>query len=200
MAYSDFKSVEEIVNKFDLTVDETQNIFTAVQEAQASDTLTKTLKKGITLALTIRTEKARSEFIIAPILLDLYELSNNQISLFSGTEFNVDTEKGLNGICDFLISRSQEQLFIKAPVITIVEAKKDDVKDGLPQCISAMIAAQLFNERSQSGITTVYGVVTTGNLWQFLKLTDKTIFIDLEEYHVKDEVKKILWILVQMVK
>ena len=35
---------------------------------------------------------------------------NCSISVFSGEEFNVDVEAGLNGVCDFLISRSPEQL------------------------------------------------------------------------------------------
>lgn len=64
--------------------------------------------------------KARSELIVAPILVTLRKLLNNQISLFSGVELYVALERGLNGVFDFLISFSPQQLFIKAPVITLV--------------------------------------------------------------------------------
>ncbi|MFM8005054.1 MAG: hypothetical protein ACKO86_08930, partial [Dolichospermum sp.] len=91
-------------------------------------------------------EKARSEMIITPILLEVRRKANYQISLFSGTDFNVDIERGLNGYCDFVISRSKEQLTINAPVLIIVEAKNENIKGGLGQCAAAMLAAQLFNE------------------------------------------------------
>ena len=53
---------------------------------------------------------------------------NYQISFFSGKEFNINSEKGLNGFCDFLISRSPEQLLIKIPVVALVEAKNDNTE------------------------------------------------------------------------
>ncbi|MFM8004268.1 MAG: hypothetical protein ACKO86_04805, partial [Dolichospermum sp.] len=83
---------------------------------------------------------------------------NNEISLFSGVDFNVDNQQGLNGFCDFLISLSKEQLFIRAPVITLVESKNENLKLGLAQCIAEMLAAQLFNEQKQNAIKIVYGL------------------------------------------
>jgi hypothetical protein len=85
--------------------------------------------------------------IIIPILLEVKRRSKHQISLFSGIDFNVNFEKGLNGICDYIIRFSPEQLFIRAPVITLVEAKNENIKAGLGQCVAEMIAAQLFNQR-----------------------------------------------------
>ncbi|MGB3511065.1 MAG: hypothetical protein WBA93_17895 [Microcoleaceae cyanobacterium] len=87
--------------------------------------------------------------IVTPILVELRKQFKYQISIFSGKEFNVDVEKGLTGFCDFLISRSSEQLLIKAPVVALVEAKNDNIQTGLPQCIAEMIAAQLFNQQSK---------------------------------------------------
>ena len=51
-------------------------------------------------------------------------------------------------------------------MVAIVEAKRDSLKDGLGQCIATMVGAQLFNEHEQTGITIIYGMVTTGSLWQ----------------------------------
>ncbi|MDD1420387.1 hypothetical protein MEO40_14845 [Dolichospermum sp. ST_sed1] len=198
MAYSDFK-LSEIIQKFELTLNEVSGLFGDVPEEESSDLLTTILKENVDLAVSINTEKARSEMIISPILLEVRRKLNNEISLFSGIDFNVDNQQGLNGFCDFLISLSKEQLFIRAPVITLVESKNENLKSGLAQCIAEMLAAQLFNEQKQNAIKIIYGAVTIGTIWQFLKLEDKTISIDLTEYYIKD-VKKILGILISAIK
>lgn len=137
--------------------------------------------------------------IITPILLELRRKANYEISLFSGSDFNVDFEKGLSGYCDFLISRSKEQLTINAPVIIIVEAKNENIKGSLGQCVAAMLAAQLFNEQEGNKIKTIYGAVTTGDIWKFLRLEGIDIFIDLNNYYIK-ELNKILGILYQAIQ
>ena len=76
------------------------------------------------------------------MLLELRRIFDRKISFFSGIEFNIDKERGLNGFCDFLISCSPEQLFVKAPVIAIVEAKNENIMSGIGQCIAEMVAAQ----------------------------------------------------------
>ncbi|QYX31023.1 hypothetical protein [Sphaerospermopsis torques-reginae] len=198
MAYSDFK-LSEIIQKFELTLNEVSALFADTTEEEPSDLLTTILKENVDLAVSINTEKARSEMIISPILLEVRRKLNNQISLFSGVDFNVDNQQGLNGFCDFLISLSKEQLFVRAPVITLVETKNENLKSGLAQCIAEMIAAQLFNEKNENNIRTIYGAVTIGTIWQFLKLEDKLVSIDLSEYYIKD-VKKILGILISAIK
>ena len=198
MAYSDFK-LAQVIQYFGLTVIEASQIFADISEESESELLETILKENIDLAVAINTEKARSEMIISPILLEVRRKLNYKISLFSGIDFNVDNTRGLNGFCDFLISLSQEQLFIKAPVITLVETKNENLKSGLGQCIAEMVAAQLFNEMQGNEIKTIYGVITIGTIWQFLKLEGKTIFIDLSEYYIKD-IKKILGILTYAVR
>jgi hypothetical protein len=194
MAYSDFTSLNQLKKQFNLTLHEEIDLFSSVPEIKCSDFLAMTLKENIPLALAIDTEKARSEMIVAPILIELRKHFEYQISLFSGTSFNVDSEKGLKGICDFLISLSPEQLSIVAPVITIVEAKNDNVKSGLAQCIAEMVAAQLFNTEEKRDIDVIYGAVTTGSNWKFMTLTHQEVFIDLNEYYI-DNINKILGIL-----
>jgi hypothetical protein len=198
MAYSDF-TLSEIIQKFELTLNEVSGLFGDVLEEESSDLLTTILKENVDLAVSINTEKARSEMIISPILLEVRRKLNNEISLFSGIDFNVDNQQGLNGFCDFLISLSKEQLFVRAPVITLVESKNENLKSGLAQCIAEMLAAQLFNEQKQNAIKIIYGAVTIGTIWQFLKLEDKVVSLDLTEYYIKD-VKKILGILISAIK
>lgn len=195
MAYSDF-TLTKFKKDFNINIDEQTDLFFNIEPVQISDKLTSSLEETTELALAINTEKARSEMIITPILLEVRRSANYQISLFSGTDFNVDAEKGLNGYCDFVISRSKEQLTINAPVIIIVEAKNENIKGGLGQCMAAMLAAQIFNEREGNNIKTIYGAVTTGDIWKFLKLEGNNLLVDLNNYYIK-ELNKILGILVQ---
>ncbi|MBO3459016.1 hypothetical protein G7B40_010120 [Aetokthonos hydrillicola Thurmond2011] len=195
MAYSDF-TLSKFKKDFNIHIDEEIDLFANAEPVQISDTLKTSLEETTELALAINTEKARSEMIIAPILLEVRRKANYEISLFSGSEFNVDFEKGLNGYCDFIISRSKEQLTINAPVMIIVEAKNENIKGGLGQCMAAMFAAQLFNQQEGNEIKTIYGAVTTGDIWKFLKLEGTDMFIDLNNYYIK-ELNKILGILCQ---
>nr|WP_242022316.1 hypothetical protein [Trichocoleus sp. FACHB-90] len=146
MAYSQF-SIEGIKNIFGITISEKFGIYNNIPDVNYSTLLAETLQYNIPLALAITSEKARSEMIVTPILIELRKQLSEQISLFSGKKFNVDLEKGLIGFCDFLISKSPEQLLIEAPVITLVEAKNDNIESGLGQCMAEMVAAQLFNQR-----------------------------------------------------
>lgn len=193
MPYSQF-TIDVISETFGFAISERIGMFTNVPAVDYSTLLAQTLKEYIPLAVAIATEKARSEFIIAPILFELKKQLANRISLFSGKEFNVAPEQGLSGFCDFLISLSPEQLFIQAPVVTIVEAKNDNIQSGLGQCIAEMIAAKLFNERKENKIEVIYGVVTTGSIWKFLRLIEQRIEVDLDEYFIQD-IGKILGIL-----
>ena len=198
MPYNRF-TLSQAKKIFQLQTDEKTDLFSTVEEVKISDWLAATLKKGVPLALAINTEKAKSEMIIAPILIEFQNLAEPPVSLFSGIPFNVDREKGLTGRCDFIVSRSTEQYFITAPVITIVEAKNDNLKSGIGQCVAEMFGAKLFNEREDNDISTIYGAVTTGSSWNFLKLVGETVYIDVKEYYLVN-VGKILGILLSMVQ
>jgi len=112
---------------------------------------------------------------------EVRRLLHNQISIFSGSNFEVDPSQGLEGRCDFILSRSLEQYYISSPVLTIVEAKNESISGGLGQCIAMMIVTQLFNQREGNDVEIIYGVVTTGTDWKFLKLVNKTAFIDIND-------------------
>ncbi len=196
MAYSDFK-LEEIKTRFNIKIIEQSGLIES-EPMSPSSWLQETLRRNLPLAGAINTEKARSEFLIAPILGELKEINSN-ISLFSGTEFNVDVERGLNGICDFLISKSREQLSIEAPVIMVVEAKKENLNAATPQCIAEMLAAQTFNQNQGNLIPSIYGVVTTGSIWRFLKLENQVVNIDLNEIYLQP-VDNLLGIFTTLIK
>jgi len=140
------------------------------------------------------TEKACSELIIINIFLEIK--IQLRVSFFSGIEFTVDKELGLNGFCDFIISQSSEQLFLESPIVVIVEAKKNDIKEGLGQCVAQMLGATLFNQNQNENkeFPVIYGCVTTGEIWQFLKLKEKTFYVDSQHYYI-NELAKLIGIL-----
>lgn len=193
MAYSDFKLIE-VIDSFGLVIHESSGLFANVQEQECSDLLSTILRENVDLAVAISSEKARSEMIISPILLEIRRKFNYQISFFSGVDFTVDSQRGLNGFCDFILSLSSEQLLVRSPIIVLVESKNENLRSGLAQCIAEMVAAQLFNDRGGNQIKAIYGAVTIGTIWQFMKLEGNVVSIDLSEYYIKD-IKKILGIL-----
>ena len=198
MAYSNF-TIEEVLKTFQLETDEAADISSEIESIVPSEHLTTTLSRNVPLALAIGTEKAKSELIVTNVLVELREKFEQRISLFSGIDFNVDVEKGLTGVCDFLISLSPVQYYLEAPIIILVEAKKDEPTTGFGQCIAEMLAAQHFNTQKGNDIPVIYGASTTGTIWQFLKLEGQQLYIDKVPYSI-GQCDKILGVLVSMVE
>lgn len=196
MAYNNF-SLQDVVDQFELNLLDARFCESLPVVSPHPDFMA-IFGQYLPLAQRAKSEKAKSELLVSPILVEVRRLVNNQIELFSGEEFNVDKEQGLNGFCDFLFSRSTVPYIIKAPVMMLVEAKKGELDMGLGQCVAEMIAAQMFNTREGKEISAIYGCVTSGKLWQFLKLEVKDITIDINEYYVTP-VERILGILKWMV-
>ncbi|MBE9065982.1 hypothetical protein IQ260_04880 [Leptolyngbya cf. ectocarpi LEGE 11479] len=201
MAYSDF-TINDIRKQFAVELVEDQALFSDIEPQVPPRWLSDFLDIHLPLADAIGTEKAKSEFIVAPILSAARELLDRQISLFSGIEFTVDKTQGLTGRCDYIVSRSRSQYSLSAPVLALVETKNDRINAGLGQCMAEMIAAELFNHQEENAVTTIFGCVTTGDLWRFLKLqpvnNQRTIFIDTKQYFAT-QVNDLLGILKSMV-
>ena len=198
MAYSNF-TIEEVLKVFQLETDEAADISSEIESIVPSEHLTTTLSRNVPLALAIGTEKAKSELIVTNVLVELREKFEQRISLFSGIDFSVDVEKGLTGVCDFLVSLSPVQYYLEAPIIILVEAKKDEPTTGFGQCIAEMLAAQHFNTQKGNDIPVIYGASTTGTVWQFLKLEGQQLYIDKAPYSI-GQCDKILGILSSMVQ
>lgn len=197
MPYSNF-TLEAAQKTFQLEMVQSIGIFSETEQVNPSAELSKALAKKAPLAVAIGTEKAKSEMIVADILVELREHFEHRISLFSGIDFNVDTENELTGVCDFLVSLTPNQYYLEAPVIILVEAKKDDLITGLGQCVAEMIAAQRFNAEKGNDIPCIYGAITTGINWLFLKLAGKRLHIDMSAYML-ERCDRILGILASMV-
>ena len=175
------------------------NLFDKIAPLSLPPEFLAKLHGRVELALALSTEKARSEFIIAHILVELLQMSDNGFGLFSGVEFDVDSSRGLNGVCDFILTRSRIQSVLTAPILAITEAKNDNIRNGLGQCIASMVAAREFNLQTSPDPTVIFGAVTTGSSWKFLKLENAALTLDRSEYLIS-EPGRIMGILTEMLK
>lgn len=198
MAYSNF-TLGQVRKAFELETVRKWGIFADIAPVEPSALLTAVLERNMPFALAMGTEKAKSELIVSEVLVELCVHFDNRVSLFSGIDFNVDASKELTGVCDFLVSLSPEAFELEAPVIALVEAKNSDVKLGVAQCAAEMVAAQRFNAEQGNSIPRVYGAITSGTDWLFLKLEGKTLHIDMRIYTL-ERCDRLLGILASMVR
>ena len=174
MAYSDF-TLEEIELKFGIR-NQISSLFSEVQPLTPSLRLQESLQTAN--ELPIRSGKAKSELIVLPILLDLRARNDKFFTIYSGDQLTGDRESGLVGECDFILAKDIKTFDINYPFIQVVEAKKNDIEIGVPQCTAQLIGARIFNERKGVQIPKIYGCVTTGNEWLFMLLENDTVFVD----------------------
>ncbi len=189
MAYSSF-NIENVKETFGLS-EKTVPLFENTEALPFSDWLKEALDTGLHLAFASSSEKARSEFIVVPILFELQKRNNRNFTIYSGERLTADPDKGLDGECDFILSKGEISHTIQIPIVALAEAKKHDIETGLGQCAAQMMGARIYNQKKGNGVATVFGCVTTGETWQFLKLEDNIIYIDRMRYYI-NEVGRIL--------
>ncbi len=148
MAYSDL-TLRKVKQTFGLTTVEGGRFLPPTEPIAPGIDLQEALSKGLPLAIATGSEKARLELIISPVLVEVRKILDHKVSLFSGEDFTVDPALGLSGVCDFLLSRSTEQVLIEALAVIVIKAKKGDLKLGLGQCAAEMVAAQKFNAANE---------------------------------------------------
>ena len=180
MAYSDFRTLAEVEKSLGVK-SRRARIFSNVIPQEPSENLHRALQ--LAQELPVKSEKAKSEMIVTPILLELRERNEKFFTIYSGDNLNVDEEKGLKGECDFIIARETGSLEVTAPILQVVEAKKNDMDIGIPQCAAQMIGAKIFNEQRGLPLSVLSGCVTTGDDWLFLKLEGE-LLIDTQKYYL----------------
>ncbi len=179
MSYQKFTSLKSAVTKFSLEV-RYEPLFTAIKPLPPSKRLQEDLADAE--LLPTRNEKAKSEYIVVPVLKEMWRNAERSVVVFSGAKLTVDAAQGLDGYCDFIIAKSPFRSEIQAPLLCIVEAKKEDLESGLGQCTAEMVAARIFNERDGTPLPAVHGCVTTALEWLFLRLEETTLTIDTHRY------------------
>lgn len=175
MGYSNYKKLKQVVDKFGLKVRHAI-LFKDIEPITPSTWLTQTL--AIAYSIPMSNEKVKSERVISPILSEVHQLYKDKLTLFSGEELNVNSLDDLNGACDFFFSAVPNAYLLEAPIVSMTEAKDEDMDYGIAQCTAQMIGAQIFNKESNFAIDTIWGCATTAIEWKFLKLEGKTLYVD----------------------
>ena len=193
MAYSNF-TLEDLQTQFGIH-NTVENLFDRdrIEKIKPNLLLSEHLK--ISKEVSLRTEKMRSELIIAPVILHLKQENKNFLTYYSGEVLNADKEKGLNGECDYLITQNVKTFSINTPIISVIEAKKGDEEDesSIGQCAAQMYGSKIFNEKHGKKIDIIYGCVTSAKNWKFLKLDNHKVTIDKDTYFIT-EIETILGI------
>lgn len=197
MAYSEF-TVNDLIQKLGLTLNTQQDLFVTVPPVTVDSVLQTMIDRHLPIALATNTEKSRAELLIAPILVEVWRVTGRRVSYYSGVEFNVDRTSRLTGEADFLFTRGPQVPEVSAPVLVVVEAKKENIGSAYGQCGAEMVAAQRLNRRENTGVDTIYGSITIGDSWKFLRLQGDELAIDVPTYSVT-ELDRIMGILLFMV-
>jgi len=169
MAYGTFKSVEEVATKFDIEVAD-RDIFFGQKELIIPEILFSMLEKKLRDKTSYVSEYAICETLIRPILDIIAEAY--PLKIWSHVLYDVDKENGLTGEPDYLIAPKNKYGGMKIPSLCVIEAKKENFDDGWTQALAEMVASASLTSNI------CYGIVTTGNFWQFGKLTNAVFSID----------------------
>jgi hypothetical protein len=185
MAFADFR-LESAIQRFELTLPPRGDLFAHVRALEIPPILHEVLERWAPQALEVNTDRARSELIIAPILMEAMHLAGHEMGVYSGVSLDVDRERGLFGRCDFLLGRRSGPFLLGSPLLAVVEAKNEDIPGHLGQCVAQMVAVHILNERKGHPIPVVHGAVTTGAEWLFLQLKGNAIAFDIRERFLDD--------------
>ncbi len=179
MAYRDFK-MTDLKAKFGI-VEVGTNLFdpTKIKQKEPSQSLIGKLADA--QFITLSTEKAVSEQLVAPVIVELAKL-NDFVQVFSGEIIVADKKLGLNGELDFVIARKPWTRKPENPLLCVTESKLGLINSGVDQATAQMLGLRVFNQNQGYEENIIHGAVTDGTSWRFLKLEGKTLFIDLTVY------------------
>ncbi|CAK0773251.1 conserved hypothetical protein [Gammaproteobacteria bacterium] len=179
MAYSDYTSLQKLQHELGIT-HQRCILFPKIPLITPSEKLKEDLEEAKNYSLL--TEKAKSEFLITPILKEIRRTYSNKIGVFSGVNLEVQS-LGLNGFCDFILTLEPNTIELMAPIFCLVEAKNRTLEEGFGQCAAEMHAACVFNQENQTPLNFthlnfMYGCVTNSYEWNFMRLENKRLQID----------------------
>jgi hypothetical protein len=179
MGYNNYKKIEQVTKKFGFLA-RRANLFENIVPIEASFWLLETLKKAKLVPL--RNEKVKSERIVSPILLEIAQIFQNNITLFSGEELEINPQDDLSGACDFFFTFIPQSAYLESPIISLVEAKDEDMDYGIAQCAAQLYGAKIFNETEGKDFPFLYGCATDGAEWKFLRFENNVFYIDNQIY------------------
>ena len=182
MAFTSFKSINEIVKAYKLYYDAQEFIPKySENDRKPSAHLLETLDFNLTETVYDTSEASLCESIIYPLLQDVWKLYRDKLFLWSHT--SIEADKELSGIPDYLIAQKSEfGRVLGLPLLTTVEAKKDNFSEGWVQCTAQLMAMQKLNE--EKGNYKLFGIVTNGESWEFASLTNNKLLRNTINFNI----------------
>ncbi len=165
MAFSDFKTISDVQEKFKIKYENDDIFF--VEDREPSEQFISEFEFSKKYIDVFESEGSRCEIVIFPILKEVYKDYAENYGLWVRKSIKYDDI--LNGTPDYLIATRSELglTVLGSPMVMLVEAKKNDFELGWGQCLAELVAAQRINDDPDFP---VYGIVTDGILWQFGRL------------------------------
>jgi hypothetical protein len=180
MAYGTFKSAEDVATKFDIKVAD-REIFFNPKELIVPKILFSMVEKKLRDKTSYVSEYAICETLIRPVLDIVAE--NYVLKIWSHILYDIDKDKGLTGEPDYLIAPKNKYGGMATPSLCVIEAKKENFDEGWTQALAEMIASVTTN--------ICYGIVTTGNFWEFAKLESSVFTIDPRSLSASTELQTV---------
>ncbi len=182
MAFSDFKTVVEVQEKF--SIKSSRVNFVADEEPLTpSEWFQQEFAFNMQQFDFAESETARCQALIFPVLREVYKAYAEDYVLWIDASLAYD--ETLTGTPDYFIATKSELggRILGTPLIIVVEAKKNDFELGWGQCLAELIAAQKING---DAAFPVYGIVTDGMLWQFGRLVDDSFTQNITPFSLGD--------------
>ena len=137
--------------------------------------------------ITLTSEIAKREFLIAPILLEIVKNTDSRINV----EYPLEVNDKLSGSLDYLIRSDRDMI--------IIEAKKGELDRGFNQLAAELIAMDKYEEDSPAEL--LYGAVTIGEIWKFgiLQRKQKHLTKDMHSFRIPEDTEKIFSVLMGII-
>jgi hypothetical protein len=182
MAYSAIKTMEEMLNRYDVSYRRVAFVV-PVAGARFGDAVRADLEFTMTEVPFHRSETFTREAIIYPALRDVWRPYRDALTLLSGEP--LDYDDNLRGELDYMVCRRSPRgpLVPDRPVLLVGEAKREDSTRGWNQALGGMIAARMIDPTPGR---VFYGLVTTGSVWRFGKLDGPTFTEDPRPFGLDD--------------
>ncbi len=182
MSFRNFK-LEDISAKLHLNVSQ-ERLFKKISPIIPSDLFIRW--RRMTRDVPLHMERAVSETLIFPMLLDLKIQNENYFAIHSGENLDVDKKRDLSGRCDYILDRninipSATSVF-HSPFLVLLDTK--DVNKSVPHCIAQMQALKIYNEKTGNPLSFIFGCVTDADQWQFIKIINDNVYIDSEKFYL----------------
>ncbi len=186
MAFTNYKSIADVLGSFPLTYQEQD--FVQSVAFQGDEYFFSRLNTVVQEGIVFNSEYAICENIISPILTEVWRAYIQDLLIWSHQPLNYDDN--LSGVPDYVIARRsiRGKVILEKPYVILVEAKKDNFEEGWGQCLAEMLAAQKINGDS---LKRLFGVVSNGKLWEFGVLEEE-MFTKNRKYYVLEDLEELM--------